>query len=126
MMDVQIEAEAKEKPVVLRVEVDNDFLLTEERGEQRLASELIRRYLEQLAAASNPSDAGSCTVKLRSPLVGSALVRALFKLWREVRKHKGTLTIADYPEAYLHSLISLGLTQLPDFKLAKPPAESRG
>jgi len=57
-------------------------------------------------------------------VLGSSLVRALFDLYKVVSADSAKLICVSYPEDYMDSLTSLGLTALPGFKLTNSLGEA--
>ena len=53
----------------------------------------------------------------------SLLIRILYRLFRECRKSRGDLYVCGFPSEYMISLSTLGLTELPGFRL-KPTEEA--
>jgi hypothetical protein len=96
--------------VILRVRYGANQML---RGDSEiLAKELISKY--EVNCGNLPS-ARHCIVVVEAPYAGSLFVKALFKLYEQVRDKGGRVICAQYPDDYIDTLLTLGLPQLPGF-----------
>ena len=103
--------------ICLIIKYNEDFLLTKE-SRHKIKDEFVDSYQKMLN--DNPNlNTKSCIVEIKSKTAGSRLVRALFELWKKVNIHPNSQIICvGYPEDYIDSLISLGLTSIENFDLA--------
>jgi hypothetical protein len=89
---------------------------------------LLTDGLLQAYQKTNPPPGGgppfAVIVKVESPVAGSALSRALFKLWERVTGDGGEVICANYPPQYIDMLLAMGLPQMQGFKLAADEREA--
>jgi hypothetical protein len=113
MLDaLEITASVQGNAVILRVSYGANQML---RGDSDiLAKQLISNY-ERFGL--KPPYARHCIVVVDAPNAGSLFVKALFKLYEQVRNNKGRLICAQYPDDYIDTLLTLGLPQLPGFDI---------
>ena len=110
----QISGDTKDGVIVLTINYDEEQLLKKGKKE-RFSNVLTNEYENFRKNVDNPS----CIVKIESEVAGSAIIRALFELWKRVHeKEKGKVICVDYPKDYINSLSAIGLTALSGFKLA--------
>lgn len=109
--------------ILLTVHFNLEFLLERGAGE-RLSKELTALYREIREKEEARVKTTSCIVEIQAEVAGSALVRALFELWKEVRKEGGKVVCVNYPQDYIDSLTSLGILALKGFSLADTKAEA--
>lgn len=123
---MQVEADLYENVIRMTVKYDEKY---DEKAEiystKILIDKLINRYQKMLKDHPN-IDTKSCIVKIESPTGGSRLVRALYQLFKEIIKTNSNrqLICVGYPKNYIESLNSLGIANLPNFKLAKNEKEA--
>jgi hypothetical protein len=125
-MDEQLDisSETKEGTSVLTVSYRPSQMFTEA-ASKLLSERLIEEYRSLLKGQPQGTQSPAvCVVSINSSTAGSSLVRALFDLYKVVQANSGTLICAGYPEDYMPSLTSLGLTVLPGFKLAATVEEA--
>jgi hypothetical protein len=93
---------------------------------QRDASSTLSRKLvsEYHDLGSLHLSSSSCVVVIEAQTAGSALLRALFELYKEVTGIGGQLICAGYPSDYLEGITSSGLSELPGFILASDKREA--
>ena len=103
--------------IYLIINYSDNYLFTQE-SRLRIREELVNSYQKMLA--DNPDlQTKSCIVEIKASTASSRLVRALFELWKKVNIDRNSqLICVGYPEDYIDSLISLGLTSLDNFNLA--------
>jgi hypothetical protein len=115
-LQVQVIGSVEEGVIVLTLDYDRELLLKTGFAE-RLGKVLTERYQE--IRKKEKTTATSCVVDAQSKVAGSPVVRALFDLWKEVvEKEGGQVVCINYPQDYIPSVTSLGLTGLPGFSLA--------
>ncbi len=116
-MDFKIKDRIEHETVVLTVAYGYG-----EDTRTKLSQEMVQRY-RTLRAQKGASK--SCIVEIQSEVAGSAIVRALFDLWKEVAdKEKDQLICVNYPRDYIGSLNAIGLTTLRGFSLAESVEEA--
>jgi hypothetical protein len=89
---------------------------SQEERDQSLTEEMLARFRE--SRQRSPWPAVSCIVVVQDKTVRSSLARALFALWKEVQPAGGQVVCVNYPQPYMHTLTTLGITsKLPGFSL---------
>jgi hypothetical protein len=121
MDSVVTSADVEQGVVVLSVRYDRELLTRRDAG-RRLADDLVERYRDASTAGSTSAH---CVVLLDAPVVGSPLARALFELWKVVAEQRGgQLVCVGYPPAYIDTLSTLGILDLPRFSQAPSRADA--
>jgi hypothetical protein len=88
----------------------------------QVRDELIAGYKKVTAGLAEPRD---CIVVMEAQVAGSSFVRGLFELWEHVTTVRhGRVVCANYPDDYIDSLLTLGLTELDGFSLASSKDEA--
>ncbi len=119
-----VTSEVNKGVIWLTIKYDEEFLLKKELTE-KLQNVIVDSYREKLGKNEKELTTKSCVVEIQSKTAGSRLVRALFELWKEVDSNLNSqLICVGYPDDYIDSLISLGLTSLPNFKLKASKEEA--
>ncbi len=116
----------KDGVIVLAVSYGPEFFLQQQAG-AKFSQVLLERYRELLDTKKEEKEgeAASCVVDIQSEISGSALVRGLFDLWKEVAEKKGGKVIcANHPPDYFSTLTILGLPSLRNFILTNTKAEA--
>lgn len=81
---------------------------------ERFGQEMIAKYINASAGRTGRD----CIVLVKVQIAGSLFVRGLFDLWEHVTAGEGRLVCANYPEDYIDTILTLGLSELPGFSLA--------
>jgi len=87
----------------------------------RIVESILTSYRESVTIHKS----SSCIAVIETRVATSQLIRMLFQLYRECQKHKGQLYVCKFPEEYMISLSTLGLTELPGFHLAESEKAAR-
>jgi hypothetical protein len=87
----------------------------------RIAEHVVNAYRE----ASVLIGKASCVAVIETRVATSQLIRIVFQLYRECQRHHGRLYVCKFPEEYMISLSTLGLTELPGFELAENEDDAR-
>jgi hypothetical protein len=119
---LEIKVGLRPRAVVLLLSYD-ELLFLKTQAEKWLRQALVEAY--QVGQSLRQDPPASCIVDIDSAVVGSALVRALFQLWKQVTANpQGQLICARYPQRYRDLLLTLGLPQLKRFGLATNEQEA--
>jgi hypothetical protein len=78
-----------------------------------VTDEILQAYNTVTASLQNRS----CVVVTKTQAATSQLIRILYRLYRECQKNHGNLYVCEFPQEYMISLSTLGLTELPGFRL---------
>ena len=120
MKDLTVAATWDGDVPVLTVDYSADQMFLP-RSAQTLSERLVTVYRDHISGKSAPK---SCIIVIAADTAGSPLVRALFELYKVVKADDGQLYCVSYPDAYIDSLTSLGLTVLPGFYLCTSMTEA--
>lgn len=78
-----------------------------------VTEKILDTYREAAKELRHPS----CVVVIKTDVASSQLIRILYQLYRECQKNHGNLYVCEFPQEYMISLSTLGLTELPGFRL---------
>lgn len=123
MKDLNVEIRRDDETPVLTVDYGADQMFLPQ-SSQTLSEKLLALYRQEVSDQPDKPALKGCIIVINADSAGSPLVRALFELYKVVNADGGQLFCVSYPDDYIDSLTSLGLTVLPGFHLAASKAEA--
>ncbi len=122
--DLTVISTIEDKVVILVVRYGPELMLSLT-AHETLSAKLVKAYEEESAKDASVKT-NSCIVMIEAETAGSPIVRALFELYKTVYAGSGQVICVGYPQDYIDSLTTLGLTGLAGFSLANTKQEALG